>query len=557
MPTLDDILEHVGEFGLYQKRAFLVLALLSAAFPPIYVGIVFLGFIPEHHCQNPATAELRARCGWSLEEERNYTLPKEVNHGNAVASQCQRYDVDWNITELDCTNPIDLFTAVHGNKSSIPLIPCQDGWFYDGHGSSIVTEFDLVCEDGWKLDLFQSCVNVGFFVGSIGIGYMADRFGRKLCLLITILINSISGVLVAVAPNYVWVVIFRLIQGLVSKGGWLTGYILITEFVGLEYRRTVAIVYQMAFTVGLLIFGGIAYAIPHWRWLQLAVTLPNFFFLLYYWCLPESPRWLIAQQEGDKALKIIKNIAKANQKKLPSFMENLQSEEDGEGKLRPSFLDLVRTPQIRKHTIILMYTWFTSSVLYQGLIMHMGIAGGNIYLDFFYSALVEFPAAIILILTIDRIGRRYPWAAANLLAGAACLITALVPENLYWLRMTAACLGRMGITMCFEMVCLVNAELFPTFLRNLGVLVCSSMCDIGGIITPFIVYRLANIWNELPLVVFAVIGLIDGVLVLLLPETKGKTLPETIEEAENLYRQGKPKENIIYLQVKTSNVAPY
>nr|XP_060609659.1 solute carrier family 22 member 2-like isoform X2 [Anolis sagrei ordinatus] len=386
---------------------------------------------------------------------------------------------------------------------------------------------------------------------------MADRFGRKLCLLITILINSISGVLVAVAPSYVWVVIFRLIQGLVSKGGWLTGYILITEFVGLEYRRTVAIVYQMAFTVGLLIFGGIAYAIPHWRWLQLAVTLPNFFFLLYYWCLPESPRWLIAQQEGDKALKIIKNIAKANQKKLPSFMENLQSEEDGEGKLRPSFLDLVRTPQIRKHTIILMYTWFTSSVLYQGLIMHMGIAGGNIYLDFFYSALVEFPAAIILILTIDRIGRRYPWAAANLLAGAACLVTALVPENLYWLRMTAACLGRMGITMCFEMVCLVNAELFPTFLRNLGVLVCSSMCDIGGIITPFIVYRLANIWNELPLVVFAVIGLIDGVLVLLLPETKGKTLPETIEEAENLYRQGKPKENIIYLQVKTSNVAPY
>lgn len=58
----------------------------------------------------------------------------------------------------------------------------------------------------------------------------------------------------------------------------------------------------------------------------------------------------------------------------------------------------------------------------------MGIAGGNIYLDFFYSALVEFPAALILILTIDRIGRRYPWAAANLVAGFACLITAFVPD---------------------------------------------------------------------------------------------------------------------------------
>ena len=33
--------------------------------------------------------------------------------------------------------------------------------------------------------------------------------------------------------------------------------------------------------------------------------------------------------------------------------------------------------------------------------MHMGLMGGNIYLDFLYSALVEFPAAFIIIITID------------------------------------------------------------------------------------------------------------------------------------------------------------
>ena len=36
---------------------------------------------------------------------------------------------------------------------------------------------------------------------------------------------------------------------------------------------------------------------------------------------------------------------------------------------------------------------------------------------------------------------------------------------LFWLKMTAACLGRMGITMCYEIICLVNPELYPTFLR--------------------------------------------------------------------------------------------
>ncbi|NXE07906.1 S22A2 protein, partial [Lophotis ruficrista] len=535
MPTLDDILEQIGEFHCFQKQALFVLCLLSATFVPIYVGIFFLGFTPEHRCFSPGVAELSQRCGWSLEEQLNLTVPEWGSHGTSFGSRCRRYEVDWNATGISCTDPLG---SLMGNWSTVPLGSCWDGWVYDSPGTSLVTEFNLVCEDSWKLDLFQSCVNAGFFIGSVSIGYIADRFGRKLCLLVTILINAVAGVLMAFAPSYTWTVIFRLIQGLVSKGGWLTGYILIAEFVGSNYRRAACITYQLAFSVGLLVLTGLAYALPHWRWLQLTVTLPNFFFLLYYWCLPESPRWLIAQKQNDKAMEVIKRIAKGNKKKLPLSLQNLRSEDEDGEKLKPSFLDLVRTPQIRKHTFILMYSWFTSSVLYQGLIIHMGIAAGNMYLDFLYSALVEFPAAFILILTLDRIGRRYPWAAANMMAGGACLITALVPDTLYWLKMTAACLGRMGITMCYEIICLVNPELYPTFLRNLGVLVCSSMCDLGGIITPFLVYRLAELWHELPLVVFAVIVLIDGGLVLLLPEMKGKALPETIEDAENLHRYG-------------------
>ncbi|XP_067411290.1 solute carrier family 22 member 2-like [Emydura macquarii macquarii] len=554
MPTLDDILEHIGEFDLFQKRAFFLLCLVSVSFTPIYVGVVFLGFTPEHRCLSPGVAELSSRCGWSLEEELNYTVPEQWGHEESFSSQCWRYNVDWNTTGLSCTNPLENFTS-YSNRSSIPLIPCQDGWVYDSSGSSIVTEFNLVCEDSWKVDLFQSCVNVGFFIGSVYVGYIADRFGRKLCLVTTIFVSATSGVLVAFAPSYLWMVIFRFIQGLVSKGSWTAGYILITEVVGPSHRKTVGILYQVGFTVGLLLLDGVAYAVPHWRWLQLTVTLPAFLFLLYYWCLPESPRWLISQRQNDKAMKIVNYIAKQNGKKLPAHFQNINLEEEDEEKRSPSVMDLVRTPQMRKHTFVLMYNWLTSSLLYQGLIMHMAMAGGNMYLDFFYSALVEFPAALIIILTINRIGRRYPWAAANLVAGSACLITAFVPEDIHWLKLVVGCIGRMGITMSFEMVCFVNTELYPTFLRNLGVMVCSSLCDVGGMIVPFIVYRLAEIWHELPLLVFAVVGLIAGGLVLLLPETNGKTLPETIEDVENLHRQENPTEKIIYLHVQTEEAA--
>ncbi|XP_021396319.2 solute carrier family 22 member 2 [Lonchura striata] len=552
MPTLDDILEHVGEFDRFQKQTFFVLCLLSASFTPVYVGVFFFGFTPEHRCSSPGVAELSQRCGWSLEEQLNHTVPEWDGHGGSFSSRCRRYEVDWNTTGISCTDPLG---SLVGSGSTVPLGPCRDGWVYDFPGSSIVTEFDLVCEDSWKLDLFQSSVNAGFFIGSLNIGYIADRFGRKFCLLTTIFANIVCGILLVFVPNYVWIVIIRFLQGLVSKGCWTAAYILVTEVVGPQYRRMVGILYQAAFSVGLLVFDGIAYALPHWRWLQLTVTLPTCFLLLYYWCLPESPRWLISQGKNDKAMKIISNMAKINQKKMPSHFKDIKFEEEDCGKQNPSLMDLFRTPQIRKNTLILMYNWFTSSVLYQGLIMHMGMASENMYLDFLYSALVEFPAAFIIIITIDRVGRRYPWAVSNLVAGAACLATALVPEDIHWLKVITACIGRMGITMAFEMVCFVNTELYPTYIRNLGVMVCSSLCDIGGVIAPFVVYRLVEIWHDLPLIVFTVLGLIAGGLVLLLPETKGRVLPETMEDVENFHRQSAPKAKKIYLRVQGSEVA--
>ncbi|XP_071997094.1 solute carrier family 22 member 2 isoform X2 [Engystomops pustulosus] len=535
MPSFDDLLENIGQFGLYQKQLFFILCFISAVFTPIYVGIVFLGFVPHFRCNNPAVEELKNKCGWSIEEEVNYTVP--LLDDSTQTSQCLQYDVDWNMTSLSCIDPLRNLTKF--GYSNVTFTICTNGWVYDTTGSSIVTEFNLVCDNAWKLDLFQSFVNLGFFLGSLFIGYISDRFGRKRCLFTSLFITAVFGILVAFAPTYQWLVTFRFIQGLVSKGTWLSAYVLVAEFVGLDHRRTVGIVYQMAFTVGLLVLAGVAYFITNWRWLQLVATLPNFVFLTYFWCVPESPRWLISQNRKTEANAIIKQIAKRNKKIIPDTLQILMETEEIDHVKVPSFADLFRTPQIRKYTLILMYIWFSCAVIYQGLIMHMGSTSSNIYFDFFISALVEFPAALIIIITVDRIGRRYPWAVACIITGLTCLVTAFMPEGSLWFQKALGCVSRMGITLSYEMICLVNAELYPTFIRNLGVMVCSSMCDLGGTITPFIVYRLANIWKSLPLIVFAVIGIISGILVLLLPETKGCALPESIEEAENLYRKKK------------------
>ncbi|CAL8314483.1 unnamed protein product [Lota lota] len=543
MTTFDDILEEAGKFGRCQKRIFGLLCLVSMPWAGVYVGIVFQGFTPEHWCRDPAVTAMRQDCGWSLAETRRLAVPLENRSGEAVPSTCRQYDVDWNTTGLACDQQeVDLSRA--------PLTTCKDGWEYDYEGrQSFVTEFDLVCADSWLVDMYQATLNVGFLVGSIATGYLADRFGRKITFLMSNVLNGIMGILVAVAPNYVSLLVFRALYGFGIKGGWMVGYVFIAELVGMEYRRTVGVLFQMFFSVAILLLPLLAYYITDWRWLQVVFTVPYILFISYYWFIPESPRWLLSQNNSAKAVEITKAIAKENKKTLSKKIETLR--DDNAETTTPSFMNLIRTPKMRKHSLILSFNWFTSAVVYQGLILRLGILGGNVYVDFFISGLSEFPAAFLILFTIERIGRRLPFATANIVAGAACFITALIPDSLFWLKTTVACIGRLGITMSFEMVVFVNTELYPTFIRNFGVSVCSTLCDVGGIVAPFLLYRLAVIWLELPLIVFGSLAFVAGGLVLLLPETKGIPLPDTIDDIEFPERA---KDNIMLKKQQLDNL---
>ncbi|KAJ1154866.1 hypothetical protein NDU88_007609 [Pleurodeles waltl] len=398
-----------------------------------------------------------------------------------------------------------------------------------------VTWYNLVCANSWRLDLTQAVLNLGFLMGAFTLGYAADRYGRKVTYLISSFGTGLCGIIVAFAPNFYVFVIFRFLQGVFAKGTWMTCYVIVTELVGSEQRRIVGIVVQMFFTLGVMLIPGVAYFIPTWQGIQLAISLPNFLFLLYYWLVPESPRWLLTRKKQEKAMRIMCTIANNNGKYMSTTYKEMTVSDDEV--TNPAFLDLVRTSQMRKCTFILMYAWFTSAVVYQGLVMRLGIVSGSLYTDFFISAVVEVPAAILILLSIDRIGRRLPFALSNLVAAVACLVTAFLPEDILWLKITIATLGRLGITMAFEIVYFVNTEIYPTSLRNFGVSMCSGMCDLGGIIAPFLLYRLAAVWLELPLIIFGILALICGCLVLLLPETMGIPLPETIQDVENLSRR--------------------
>ena len=61
----------------------------------------------------------------------------------------------------------------------------------------------------------------------------------------------------------------------------------------------------------------------------------------------------------------------------------------------------------------------------------------------------------------------------------------------------------------------------------------SMVARISGILCPFIL-DLSSVWFSLPYFIFGAFSITSGMLILLLPETLGKPMPETIEDAEKI-----------------------
>merc|ERR1719319_599675 len=116
-----------------------------------------------------------------------------------------------------------------------------------------------------------------------------------------------------------------------------------------------------------------------------------------------------------------------------------------------------------------------------------------------------------------------------LFAGLVLAITIFIPmDQTAWL-VGLSMLGKLAITSSYGTVYIFSAELFPTVVRNVGMGTASLAARIGGILCPYI-NMLSDTWTPLPLIIYGALAFTGGLLALVLPETLGKELPETIRD---------------------------
>ena len=148
-----------------------------------------------------------------------------------------------------------------------------------------------------------------------------------------------------------------------------------------------------------------------------------------------------------------------------------------------SVLDLLKRPNLRTITLILWYSWAVNALLYYGISFNMSDFGGNFYITFLLSGLVELPSQLLSALLLRYIGRPKLYALFCALTASSCL--AVIPSTSSWLRVTFALIGKFSINSSWIVMSMLGLELFPTILRSTGMGSASVVGRIGSITAPF------------------------------------------------------------------------
>lgn len=70
------------------------------------------------------------------------------------------------------------------------------------------------------------------------------------------------------------------------------------------------------FAVGQVVLGGVAWLIQPWRYMIMALHIPCFLIIGYYWLVDESVRWQLSKGKYAEAKKTLEIVARINKKQI-------------------------------------------------------------------------------------------------------------------------------------------------------------------------------------------------------------------------------------------------
>merc|ERR1712038_209012 len=101
-------------------------------------------------------------------------------------------------------------------------------------------------------------------------------------------------------------------------------------------------------------------------------------------------------------------------------------------KLKAAFEEvaiLFATPNLRKRTLNIFYSWLVVAMVYYGLSFNSKNIGGDMYVSMFISGMAEVIACLAIIPALAKFGRVKIYSGGFILSGILCIVVAAVLWN--------------------------------------------------------------------------------------------------------------------------------
>ncbi|XP_015328302.1 solute carrier family 22 member 16 isoform X1 [Bos taurus] len=502
--NLELIFDSVGHFGRYQIFLYFICAFQNISCGIHYLASVFLSVSPQHTCRPPGNVSqvlFQDLSTWQLED---IWTQFSVGREDRILVQLQDGAI-WELTSCQRFRRDDqssLDYEYSGQKSSFP---CLDGYIYDRSKwlSTVVTQWDLVCNREWFGRLIQPTFMFGVLLGAVIFGYLSDRAGRRLVLWASSTGVFLFGIAAAFTFDYYSFIVARFLLAISGSGYLVVVFVYVTEFVGMKSRTWASIHLHSFFAFGTMVVALTGYFVRTWWIYQIVLSSVTVPFVLCCWMLPETPFWLISGGKYEEAQKVIDTMAKWNRTRPCKLSEILSLDHDGSAGNKPSQVEkhtlseLFYDWSIGTRTLILWLIWFTGCLGFYTFSLNSVHLGGSEYLNLFLMGVVEIPAYVLVCLGMDRVGRRNILIFSLLSSAVTSGVIMVIPKDYHVWLVVASMAGKFFIGAAFGLIYLYTAELYPTIVRSLAVGSGSTVGRVGSIVAPLCIY-LSSVWIFMP-----------------------------------------------------------
>ncbi|XP_015788960.1 organic cation transporter protein [Tetranychus urticae] len=428
------------------------------------------------------------------------------------------------------------------------FVDCKKWVYDDNFDSTIISEWNLICNRSMLSSLTQTVFMVGYIPSGLILALVADRIGRKSIIWTSFTLEILAGISCIFSFSIWQFIISRLLLGIAvcMRGNVL--FALFFESCGKKYRGDTGILLTGGWIVGFISLPGIAYFIRNFRILQAFATLSVLVLLIWSFFIDESIRWQITHNQEEEAEKTMIKAYSMNNKsniigdgirrKMNSFCENIKEEareaSTANKHYKPSVLDLLRTPRIRLYTIIFWIVFPINSLVYYGISYSVGAFEGDLYLNFVISGLVEIPGMIFTLLLCRYSGRRLFTSYNMIFCGLTCLCGLIPIQSMPNFSTILLFFAKFFITNSYNVIIVQQNEIFPTVLRTAAGGSITIASRVGAMVAPFTPQLINQFGINFILTFFAFISLIGGLLTYFLPETKSIDIPDTVQGTEKI-----------------------